>query len=201
VAKLIEISEPNAGKEYPLLENEIIIGRGSNCDLVISDEDVSRRHAKILCKGKGFIIEDLDSTNGTYVNGQKIERAVLTDGDRLRVGGKSFTFSLSEDLKKRKTSETIVNISSEEVDSTTILNSIDARDYDITRGREGINAAEQVKKTRERLNVVNRINEAMAGTLDLSSVLNVILEDLFSVYPQAERGFIMLIDPSKRKLW
>jgi serine phosphatase RsbU (regulator of sigma subunit) len=200
VPKLIEMNEPNVGKEYPLEQEEIIIGRGSKCDIVISDEDVSRQHAKIVCKGKAYIIEDLNSTNGTFVNGNKAERAVLNDLDRIRLGKKVFTFSSGEAFKKSRTSPTMVNLRSEEVDSTTILNSIDARDYDITREREGVAAADQLVKIRRRLNVVNEINRAIAGSLDLDTVLNMILTDLFSVYAQAERGFILLVEDGSERL-
>ncbi|HUL57892.1 MAG TPA: FHA domain-containing protein [Anaeromyxobacteraceae bacterium] len=65
---------------------EVIVGRESDLDLVLAEDMVSRRHAKLVVKGEEVTIQDLGSTNGTYVNGQKVKRAKLAEGDRILVG-------------------------------------------------------------------------------------------------------------------
>jgi len=65
---------------------EVIVGRESDLDLVLAEDMVSRRHAKLVVKGDEVTIQDLGSTNGTYVNGQKVKRAKLAEGDRILVG-------------------------------------------------------------------------------------------------------------------
>ena len=62
------------------------IGRDPRNELVLSDEQVSRQHAQIRCEPEGFVIYDLNSKNGTYVNGQRVSRCPLHDGDEIRVG-------------------------------------------------------------------------------------------------------------------
>ena len=80
------ISGKYQGGEFPLRTNrEIIIGRSSDLDMVLVEDMVSRKHAKITTTDDIFI-EDLGSTNGTFVNGEKITRARLTTGDRILVG-------------------------------------------------------------------------------------------------------------------
>lgn len=81
------ISGKYQGGEYPLEEGrQIVIGRSSDLDMVLVEEMVSRRHAQISMHGGIISIEDLGSTNGTFVNGEKIQRATLREGDRVLVG-------------------------------------------------------------------------------------------------------------------
>jgi pSer/pThr/pTyr-binding forkhead associated (FHA) protein len=82
------ISGKYQGGEFPLRMNrEIIIGRSSDLDMVLVEDMVSRRHAKITTSENDIFIQDMGSTNGTFVNGEKISgRARLAEGDRILVG-------------------------------------------------------------------------------------------------------------------
>jgi pSer/pThr/pTyr-binding forkhead associated (FHA) protein len=81
------ISGKYQGGEFPLADGkEIVVGRSSELDMVLVEEMVSRRHAIIHVKEGGIRIEDLGSTNGTFVNGEKITQAELHEGDRVLIG-------------------------------------------------------------------------------------------------------------------
>jgi pSer/pThr/pTyr-binding forkhead associated (FHA) protein len=81
------ISGKYQGGEFPLRPNrEIVIGRSSDLDMVLVEDMVSRKHAKIITDGRAVSIQDLGSTNGTFVNGEKIRSMQLKDGDRILVG-------------------------------------------------------------------------------------------------------------------
>jgi pSer/pThr/pTyr-binding forkhead associated (FHA) protein len=81
------ISGKYQGGEFPLrLEREFVIGRSTDVDMILVEDMVSRRHARILPVDGLFEIEDLDSTNGTFVNGEKIKRTRLKEGDRILIG-------------------------------------------------------------------------------------------------------------------
>lgn len=81
------ISGKYQGGEFPLKsDKEIVIGRSSELDMVLVEDMVSRKHAKIVVQAGKVTIADLGSTNGTFVNGEKIKQARLKEGDRLLIG-------------------------------------------------------------------------------------------------------------------
>jgi hypothetical protein len=80
------ISGKYQGGEFPLEDKrEIIVGRSSDLDMVLVEDMVSRKHARIAC-GEQITIEDLGSTNGTFVNGERVKRTTLKEGDRVLIG-------------------------------------------------------------------------------------------------------------------
>ena len=69
-----------------------VIGRSRSCNLRLPSSDASRRHAEILAGRDGFVLRDLRSTNGTFVNGERVEERTLRPGDRIQIGGDTITF-------------------------------------------------------------------------------------------------------------
>ncbi len=81
------ISGKYQGHVFPIQAGkEIIIGRSGDLEMVLAEDMVSRRHARIAFQGEDIYIEDLASTNGTFVNGEKIRKARLREGDRVLIG-------------------------------------------------------------------------------------------------------------------
>lgn len=81
------ISGKYQGGEFPLKsDRQVVIGRSSDLDMVLVEDMVSRKHAKITLTGGKITIEDLGSTNGTFVNGEKVKQARLKEGDRILIG-------------------------------------------------------------------------------------------------------------------
>src|SRR5262249_39111191 len=81
------------GHRYELAEREIVVGRGEESDIRISDNSISRRHARLEPTEQGVFVQDLGSTNGTFVNDQAIDGArLLHDGDYLRIGNCIYRF-------------------------------------------------------------------------------------------------------------
>ena len=77
------------GREIPL-EKDLIIGRSEECNIQIQDALISRQHARLLVQGNQVFIEDLNSTNSTYLNRQRLQpgqRYLVNSGDELRLGG------------------------------------------------------------------------------------------------------------------
>ena len=84
--KLVGLSGAYAGKVCPVISGETVIGRGEECTLQIVDARVSRKHAVLSLTGEEWVLEDLGSMHGTFVNGQSIEKVALRDGDTIAIG-------------------------------------------------------------------------------------------------------------------
>jgi diguanylate cyclase (GGDEF)-like protein len=86
-------SGPAMGKRYPLGTTNVVLGRGEGCDIRIQDHSVSRRHAQVEPTTGDYVVSDLGSTNGTFVNDVRTDgRRKLKDGDYLRVGNCIYRF-------------------------------------------------------------------------------------------------------------
>ena len=86
-ACLIVIAGNDIGKLYQLTSDNVTVGRDDDCHVRISDESVSRRHARVYRQSADtFMLEDLDSTNGTFCNGVAVRQKVLEDGDKVMIG-------------------------------------------------------------------------------------------------------------------
>jgi pSer/pThr/pTyr-binding forkhead associated (FHA) protein len=87
------------GMDYALRQEETIIGRNPTTDITLLDEGISREHALILWDPDAaeFTIEDLQSTNGTKVNGKRVRSAALCEGDEIEIGRTRFEFIRSLD--------------------------------------------------------------------------------------------------------
>ncbi len=84
---VIEVKEPNQpARRVPASGAPIRIGRGADCELVLRDSRVSRRHARVAARNGVLVLTDLGSTNGTRVNGHRVSEVVLGAGDRILVG-------------------------------------------------------------------------------------------------------------------
>jgi tRNA A-37 threonylcarbamoyl transferase component Bud32 len=80
------------GQRHPLAVTGTVLGRSADCEIVVPDPAVSRRHCRIRLGGGQAIVEDLESSRGTLVNGRRVEWSRLQDGDRLDLGGQVFVF-------------------------------------------------------------------------------------------------------------
>jgi pSer/pThr/pTyr-binding forkhead associated (FHA) protein len=80
------------GMRTPIEGAVVQIGRAPGCDIVLDDRNVSRRHAEVRRRGPVVVLIDLDSTNGTIVNGRRVREHPLADGDRITLGNSRLTF-------------------------------------------------------------------------------------------------------------
>ena len=80
------------GRVYPVASRRVVLGRSRECDISLPDSNVSRRHAELVQEGATYWLADLGSTNGTELNGERVDRAKLADGDRITLGSTDVVF-------------------------------------------------------------------------------------------------------------
>ena len=80
------------GKQHTVDKMSTLIGRSKDCDLQVEDANVSRRHAELRREGSSWWLVDLDSTNGTELNGKRVQRMQLDDGDTITLGATDLVF-------------------------------------------------------------------------------------------------------------
>jgi Nif-specific regulatory protein len=96
--RLVAISGLLTGTVHPLVEGALSLGRDEANTLCLKDARISRRHCRIEAAGDGFILHDLESRNGTFVNGIPVQRRALVEGDTIRVDQSEFVFLIDPGL-------------------------------------------------------------------------------------------------------
>ncbi len=89
---LVALTGPRSGAQFPLEKGGLVVGREADAGVVLTDAAVSRHHARLVFCDGGWTVEDLDSLNGTFVNGVPVRRRALVNGDRLEMGTSVFVF-------------------------------------------------------------------------------------------------------------
>lgn len=99
-ACVVVLAGDRMGESFPLNDGRTSIGRGLHADVRVNDEGISRAHAMIERVDNEYVLSDAGSTNGTFANGQRVDRQVLKEGDKIQIGASSvlrFTFSDDSD--------------------------------------------------------------------------------------------------------
>ncbi len=212
-AFLIAKNGPAHGQKYPL-DDEAVLGRQPGCDVLIDVGAVSRRHAKVLREGQEYYVEDLQSRNGTFLNDDKLEfRRLLKHGDQVRVCDVEFVFQLDPPPKEKggKTdsfapggagglsagveglsegshcSSFLVDDGETANSSSTIMSKVD-----VTSTARGVHVSATAET---RLKALIEITQSMGRAVALDEVLPKVLNSLFKIFMQADRGFIVLETP------
>lgn len=194
-AQLRETEGPNSGAVYELKE-VCVLGRALDCHVHIRDLTVSRRHARISSVDGRYILEDLGSGNGTFVNGRAVTRHQLRDQDQIRVCSAQFRF---EEVERRTDSVTMVNVPGR---GPRIVKMVDAA-HSILQDASTITEASSPRDLVEmasRLKTVYAVSEAISNLLDPDELLEEVLARLFDVFPKAQRSFVMLRDEARDRL-
>ncbi|MCB9555603.1 MAG: SpoIIE family protein phosphatase [Deltaproteobacteria bacterium] len=206
MAELVAVSGPSQGKRYPI-GDECVLGRSFNSDVYIGDLNVSRRHARILIDQQKHVIEDLGSGNGTFVNDQQVTRCALASRDVIRIGGSSFRYEdESEEARWAPEVQTIIGQLMKPTGAgfpaITLPPSDDPKRATtplIEEVTDEVPAA-TAERALTMLEAIYGVTDAIAAELDLESLLEKILDHLFQVFPQAERGFILLVNEATGQL-
>src|SRR5262245_55063224 len=193
---LTVLQGPDKGRTYPAgTDDTILLGRAS--DLVaLTDYTVSRRHAEIRPTSGGWILEDLKSANGTYLNGKRVERPMrLKHGDQIRLGGTLFVWSGREDRgpEPLRGYHAVVgdlidlDAGGKKVVDSSIIASVASSDDTMILAPPA--AAEAVRAWR----VMSSLLEAVGAVPSPHELLERVMDIVFEEVP-ADHGFILMRD-------
>jgi phosphoserine phosphatase RsbU/P len=173
MATLILLQGQNAGRQFTCDHSMTSIGRQADCVVCLDDPAVSRKHACIVQDGPDFFVEDLGSSNGTYVNGLRIEsRKLLSESDTLQIGPYVLALRLHS-MTPVLGSDPIIRSSVPALSSNSSL---------------------FASNSAYKLQVVVEIAQSLGRTLEVRPLLDKLLEQLFRLFPQAERGLVILCE-------
>ena len=100
--RLVAVAGPLRGMSVPILAGSVIVGRRRSCEIVLPSGKVSRLHCLLMPHRDVLYVQDLNSTNGTFVNGKRIERGDLQPGDTLTIAEHSFALERIPDVRDEK---------------------------------------------------------------------------------------------------
>lgn len=112
--KLVLALDDKVIEEYELTQDELKLGRRSSNEIQIQNLTVSGKHARIIKSDKGYSIEDLNSTNGTYVNGKLIKQHALSDGDEIMIGKYKLSYVAQQPAEQPPTLASLLHTNTEE---------------------------------------------------------------------------------------
>ena len=185
MAYLLVLKGQNAKQSFTLEKDRIVLGRNASCDIVFPANDfaISREHACILRMQSKFYLEDMGSRNGTFLNNQQVtNRQPLNDNDKIRICDFLYSFHetapapkppLPDDLAPEQTID-------EEDDPSTF--------------EASLSHTSRVLETQpaDKLRAIVDIMSSLTKTLEVDSLLPKIVDTLFQLFKQADRGFIIL---------
>jgi phosphoserine phosphatase RsbU/P len=176
MAILLIVQGPDTGRKFALEDPVTVLGRQADCAVCLPAKAVSRQHAQIVKDGDGYQVEDLESSNGTFLNGTRLAprtRIGVTERDTLEVG--PYTFSLRASPTPAATEPNL--IIREKVNAVSIAQSVYGQD------------------AAQKLQTVLEISQHLSRTLELEPLVDKLLEQLMRLFPQADRGMVLLGEP------
>ena len=173
-----------------------IIGREPGVDLLLPSDGVSRHHARLTHTEDGWLLEDLWSRNGTFVNRRRVRRKPLADGDRIEICDFTLTFHCAEEAPAgRQPEATMILEEAPPPRATATSRPVES---------DGIVAApaerEELERLRARLRAIYQLTDALDITLGLGDFLEKALAKVLDIFPQADVAVLMLKDPTTGKM-
>lgn len=174
---VLEVTQgPDKGQVFPMDSESVRVGRDPACQILLSDAQVSRKHVKIFKTHQSWSIVDLNSSNGTLVNGEQITLKELEDGDVIIIGESMVGFHLSEHLSgKYSDTQTIV------IDERSLFKHWESQD-----------TIEELRRARTDLEALYRAGRTINGILKTAELVPAMLEVIFEEMPRVDRCSVYL---------
>lgn len=184
---LLVLQGPDKGRRFELPDAQTLIGRGSE-QLPLTDNTVSRRHAELHPKQGEWVLKDLGSANGTYINGIRVNDTYsLKLGDQIRVGRSLLVFGAQPGVSRIAKGN--VSLSGEEAGmDSSIMHSVTSNEDSMV-----LAVPEPAAVAMGNLKILYQLGAALGSNFDIDQVLEVVMDLVFETV-KADRGFILLLD-------
>src|SRR4051794_30076495 len=181
---------PDKGRRYELPDAPALIGRESR-QLPLSDNTVSRRHAELMPGQDGnWILKDLGSSNGTYINGARvINTYALKLGDQIRVGKSLLVFGAQPGVSRAASGN--VSLAGDDKMDSAIMHAIPSSEDSMV-----LAVPEPAAAAMANLKILYQLGAALGSSFDVAQVAEVVMDLVFE-HVKADRGIILLVDPKK----
>jgi len=199
MASLLVVRGANVGTHYLIRQAKQRIGRDVHCEIHLDDTETSRTHAEIQFVDGNYILRDLDSSNGTFVNGSRIVEHQLFVGDRIQIGRQLMLFKLA--IHPATSEEGVDIVNSTNSDSSQIVGRVGLERHLLEETEDWTSyiRSESVAQAKSHWEIMYRTSLAVSRTLDIDQLLQQILELIFQ-WVQCDRGCIMLTDQESGEL-
>ncbi|MBW2064758.1 MAG: GAF domain-containing protein [Deltaproteobacteria bacterium] len=205
--------QPEKGEAftYQIKKDSIFMGRSMQNDVLLPDTTVSRRHAQVRRTREGYLLIDLGSHNGTYVNGTLVSRRLLRPSDRIMIGSYRVSFveetpkpsalskkptAVFEETLDQREEEVLRNVGpeSEKAPDQTFLVSVKGEKAPLRKAFEepGISQLQDLEKTNKILFALYQISRKLNAFQDFDALLDAIMDSIFQVI-EADHGFVALL--------
>ncbi len=191
---LFVIQGRDQGTRFQLDGATVTLGRGTSNAVQLHDTEVSREHAEFRKRGQAFVIRDLDSSNGTFVNGRQIKEQELASGDQLQLGRTLLLFTgVTEGRVEDLADKINIVTHQEEEDGSRIVHSMHQSEGSeiLSMPPDNETSSPWLARARSNLQIMYRTALAVSHTLDIDQLLARIMEMIFE-WVDADRGCIML---------
>lgn len=197
MATLFVMQGRDKGKRYDLRGAELTLGRDGTNRVQVNDSEVSRRHAQVRKDDAGYLLIDLGSSNGSFVNGEKIAEHRLKSGDRVQIGRTLLLFTDTGEPSSGNLQHDVNIVGQSDVEGSRILKSASHESGSQLFGPETFPGEAEgspwLARARSNLQIMYRTALAVSHTLDIDQLLARIMDLIFE-WVDADRGCVMLVD-------
>jgi signal transduction histidine kinase len=201
VPSLFVIRGNDQGTRFELEEAILRLGRDKSSAIHLHDTEVSRHHAEFRRTHREYTVSDLNSSNGTFVNGKRVRQHLLASGDQVQAGATLMLYTgPSEESDDSIGSSVDIAAAAAPDDQSRIIHSVTQTEGSrIFDTQADLPQNSWLARARSNLQVMYRTALAVSHTLDIDQLLNRIMELIFE-WVEADRGCIMLFDADTRRL-
>ena len=190
---LLVLQGPDKGRRYELPDAPALVGRESR-SLPLSDNTVSRRHCELLPSDGEWIVRDLGSSNGTYLNGGRVmASSPLKIGDQIRVGRTLMVFGAQPGISRTSSGNVRLEGVEGGMDSA-IMHTVQSSDDSLV-----LAVPEPAAAAMANLKILYQLAATFGSSFDVDQVLEIVMDLVFE-HVKADRGIILLIDPKTEQL-